>query len=83
MHRQIQQYIKLWQGRCYPELPDEAPREIDDKVPSYRRIAMCILKNDLRGIGVEPPRSEYYNQFKRIEIEARNNKKPVKTLFDI
>jgi hypothetical protein len=68
MRQKIKQYISLWQNRCYSELPDEAPSEIDDMVPSYKRICIAILKNDLSHIGIEPPKSEYYGILKCIEL---------------
>lgn len=68
MITEIEEYICKWQSRCYPELPDEAPKEIDELVPSYKKIAICILKNDLRTIGVNPPVSEYYGILKSIEL---------------
>lgn len=75
MRDKIQQYIKLWERRCYSDLPDEAPREINDLVPSYRRIAIAILKNDLSYIGIAPPQSEYYGILKCIEL-GKQYKKP-------
>lgn len=76
MKDRIEKYIKTWQDRCYPELPDESPKEILEMVPSYKRIAMAILKNDypLKSLGFTPPKSEAYNNLKRIEIAARENK---------
>lgn len=69
MHREIKQYIKTWEGRCYSDgIPDEAPKEIDDMVPSYKRIAMAVLKNDLKLIGLSPPVSDYYSILKCIEL---------------
>lgn len=76
MERKIQEYIKLWEGRCYPDgIPDEVPKEIADKVPTYKRIALAILTNDvsLESLGYQPPRSAVYNELKRIEILNRNN----------
>jgi len=75
MREIIKEYIQTWESRCYSDgLPDEAPDEIRHLVPSYKTIAMAILKNDLRDIGVEPKESKWYGVFKRIEIDARNNK---------
>lgn len=68
MITEVNRYIKLWQHRCYSELPDEAPREIDDMVPSYRKIVICILKNDLLDIGTRPKVSEFYGMLKAIEL---------------
>lgn len=55
-------------------IPDDVPKEIFDMVPSYKRIAIAILKNDysLKSLGFSPKTSEYYNAYKRIEIEQRN-----------
>ena len=59
----------MWERRCYSNgIPDEAPKEIDDRVPSYKRIAIAILKNDLSYIGIEPVKSEYYSILKCIEL---------------
>jgi len=73
----IIQYIKTWESRCYHDgIPDDAPKEIFDKVPSYKRIAIAILKNDypLKSLGYTPPKSEVYNELKRIEIAGRIKK---------
>lgn len=69
MITEINKYIKMWERRCYSNgIPDEAPKEIDDKVPSYKKIAIAILKNDLSYIGIEPIKSEYYSILKCIEL---------------
>lgn len=69
MITEVKRYISLWETRCYSEgLPDEAPNEIDDMVPSYKRIAVAILKNDLTHIGVAPITTKYYGILKSIEL---------------
>lgn len=74
MITEINNYIKTWEQRCYPDgIPDEAPKEIDDKVPSYRKIAIAILKNDVSIIGVSLPKSEWYGVYKRIELKQRHD----------
>ena len=74
---EIEKYIKTWESRCYKNgIPDEVPKEIFDKVPSYKAIAMAILKNDIGILGIEKPKSQWYSVLKRIEIEARPNEKP-------
>lgn len=78
MYRKIQAYIKTWEQRCYSDgLPDDVPVEIFDRVPSYKRIAVAILKNDvsLKTLGFTPEVSEYYNILKRIELGLPLNKK--------
>ena len=39
-------------------------------VPSYKRIAIAILKNDyaLKSLGFSQPKSEVYNDLKKIEL---------------
>ena len=84
MDEKIQQYITIWRERCYgDDIPDAGPDDIFDRVPSYKRIVLCILKNDFRDIGIQPQKSEYYSQLKRIEIEERAKKEKIKSLFDI
>ena len=77
VHRKIDQYITEWEKRCYNKgIPDEAPIGIEDKVPSYQKIALSLLKNDfnLTLLGFSPPKSKYYSILKRIEIDARSFK---------
>jgi len=76
MRERINEYITTWQNRCYPELPDEAPQEISDKVPSYKQICLAILQNDicLQTLGFSKPKSEIYSTLKRIEIDERLRK---------
>jgi len=67
-------YVRDWESKCYLNgLPDDAPAEIFDMVPNYRRIALAILRNDntLKSLGFTPPKSKYYSQLKRIEISKR------------
>ncbi len=74
MVAKINEYIKTWEGRCYPNgIPDEAPVEIFDKVPSYKRIAMAILRNDvpLKSLGFTPTKSKYYSALKKIELSEK------------
>ena len=77
MEKKICSYIKTWEQRCYHDgLPDEGPAEIKDLVPSYKRIAIAVLKNDyaLQSLGFTPPKSKYYDQLKKIELKERKHK---------
>lgn len=83
MKKEILEYIKTWENRCYFDgLPDEAPYELEitNKVPSYKKICMAILKNDhsLKTLGFTEKKSKYYDYYKKIEIEKRNNCKQLK-----
>lgn len=75
VHERIREYIETWEKRCYKDgVPDEAPAELQDRVPSYKRIAIALLKNDmnLTSLGYEPKKTKYYSILKRIEIDARD-----------
>lgn len=74
VHSKVKEYIQTWEERCYKNgIPDKTPFGLEKKVPSYQRIAICLLKNDfnLVGLGYEPKKSKYYSILKRIEIDAR------------
>lgn len=49
-------YVSMWEGRCYFDgIPDEVPELLakTNRAPSWKKIAICLLKNDmkLRGLG--------------------------------
>lgn len=72
----INQYIKLWENRCYKNgIPDQCHHDIERNklAPSYRQIAIAILKNDhsLKSLGFEPKQSKYYDVLKKIELTNR------------
>lgn len=74
LHAKIKDYINTWEQRCYKNgLPDEAPIGLEDKVPSYKKIALALLTNDLNlnSLGYANKKSKYYNILKRIEIDGR------------
>lgn len=76
MVEKINEYISLWEKRCYPDgIPDCVDERLEalGLVPSYRRIAVAILKNDysLQTLGYTPTKSKYYSMLKKIEIEGR------------
>ena len=68
----IEAYIRVWQSRCYSDgIPDAVPDGIAKsmRVPSYKAIAIAILKNDhaLSSIGFSGKMSEYYGMIKQHE----------------
>jgi predicted phosphoadenosine phosphosulfate sulfurtransferase len=74
LRKRIENYIKDWENKCYSTgIPDEAPAEISHLIPSYKRIAIAILKNDnsLKSLGFTPKNTESYNMLKRIELSKR------------
>lgn len=77
---EVEKYIRTWEGRCYKNgIPDEVPKEIFDKAPSYKAIAIAILKNDISILGFERPKSKWYSVLKKIEIESRKDYRPKET----
>jgi len=81
--KKINAYISKWKEQGYPEdIPDECPAELESTglVPSYKQIALCLLKNDHNfvGLGFSPPKSPWYSAIKRVEIAARGQKNQVK-----
>ena len=53
--QKVSEYLTLWEGRCYSSgIPDEVPTEImrAGKAPSYKTIAIAILNNDYRSLGI-------------------------------
>lgn len=57
-------YEMMWRKRCYSDdLPDELPKllEATNRAPTWRKIAICLLKNDmkLKGLGFT---EETYNK---------------------
>jgi predicted phosphoadenosine phosphosulfate sulfurtransferase len=70
----INHWVKLWENRCYKAgIPDTAPIEVFNKVPSYKRIVISIIKNDtqLLGLGFTRKESKYYGMLKRKELQER------------
>lgn len=69
--------MQTWKARGYSEdIPDEVPDCLMKlgKAPSYKAIALAILKNDipLTSLGFTPKVPESYKMLKRIELEKRS-----------
>lgn len=49
----VERYIQTWENRCYSELPDEVPALLAAtlRAPSYKAIAMAILRNNPNELG--------------------------------
>jgi len=85
MKAKILNYIKVWEKRCYSNgIPDEAPDRLEylNKVPSYRKIAIAIIKNDysLETLGFSKNKSYIYSQIKYNELLERGVIKKSKQL---
>lgn len=80
MKRKISAYIQEQKKKGYPDdIPDEAPERLEQlgKVPSYRRIAFAILKQDhnLLTLGKSPAYSLAYDLLKQKELKERAKKR--------
>lgn len=72
----ILQYLNRWSLQGYPDdIPDEVPDSLMRLAlaPSYKAIAMCILRNDLNllALGFFGTHSNWYDALKKIELDAR------------
>lgn len=73
--QRFKKFIVGWKKRGYETIPDEAPHELEVKcwVPSWKRMARSILRNDYycKGLGQTQPKSEAYQKFKAIQLKNR------------
>lgn len=77
MKQKILEYIARWEKQGYPQgIPDQADSRLEaiGKCPSYRKICMAILKNDvaLVSLGYSRPQTDAYMALKKIEIDGRS-----------
>ena len=67
----FQSFIKGWRAWGYTEIPDEAPKVLEDAqwAPSYRRLCKVLLRNDwwCKGLGLTQPKSEAYGRYLEIK----------------
>lgn len=65
--RKFRVFIDGWRGRGYVEIPDEAPKVLEDAhwAPSWRRMAKVLLRNDwwCKGLGLTQPKSDAYGHY--------------------
>jgi predicted phosphoadenosine phosphosulfate sulfurtransferase len=64
-------FIKGWKLRGYDEIPDFAPKTLEDKqwAPSYRRLCKVLLRNDYwcKGLGLTQPKSDAYGKYLQLK----------------
>lgn len=67
-------FIAGWKRRGYEAIPDAAPQELESKqwVPSWRRMAKSLLRNDYwcKGLGFSQPKSDAYKKFKEMKKQG-------------
>lgn len=64
----MNRYIETWENRCYSGgVPDEVPQllAVTLRAPSYKAIAMAILRNDMSELGFSSQESELTQQLRR------------------
>jgi predicted phosphoadenosine phosphosulfate sulfurtransferase len=72
----ITKWVEIWKSRGYShDIPDQAPDifEQENMAPSYRRICLAIMKNDiqLQSLGYNREPCQVYNVIKRAELKQR------------
>jgi len=72
--------LAMWENRCYSNgIPDEAPESLakQGRVPSYKAIAMAILKNDhvLKSLGMGVGESETSETLMAIKKEEKSKQR--------
>ena len=76
--QRVKAYVAMWESRCYSDgIPEEIPPLLSKtgRAPSWKDIALCILKNDLllKGIGFS---SDNYNKKLVNALRDMNSDKP-------
>jgi predicted phosphoadenosine phosphosulfate sulfurtransferase len=69
-------YVKWWEDRGYSNgIPDEAPAvlEAKRKVPSWRRVAKSLLRNDFwcKGLGFTQHKTDAYKKYLELKKKQR------------
>jgi group I intron endonuclease len=68
-------FIDGWKGRGYAEIPDEAPRVLENAhwAPSWRRMCKVLLRNDhwCKGLGLTQPKSQAYERYRDLKRERK------------
>ena len=72
--RKFEVFFKWWEKHGYPrdEIPDEADSHLEarKKIPSWRRLAKCILKNDRLCKSLSFAQTKYqYEKYKKLKEE--------------
>jgi predicted phosphoadenosine phosphosulfate sulfurtransferase len=73
----IGEWLRGWHGRGYYNgIPDEAPRSLEKKywVPSWRRVAKVLLRNDwwCKGLGGVQPKSAAYDRYLKLKRDRKD-----------
>lgn len=74
--RRLRAWVAQWERQGYANgIPDEAPANLEamGKVPSYRRVCIAIMRNDVSmlSLGHSRPSCAIYTALKRDELRLR------------
>lgn len=69
--------MSKWEERCYFDgIPDEVPAGIakSGRAPSWKQIAIAILRNDLllKELGFSGKESKYYSQLRQMKEDEKS-----------
>ena len=71
----FKKFISGWHDRGYSSIPEEAPKELENKcwAPSWRRMCRCLLRNDYwcKGLGQAQPKSDAWQKFKQMQKQKK------------
>lgn len=75
--QRVEVYCQTWKKRCYfKDIPDEVPEGLErsNRAPSYKAIAIAILKNDLllRSIGFSEEEGNLAKELREIYKQKTN-----------
>lgn len=58
--QRVKIYLETWKLRCYDEIPETVPAGLakTNRAPSWKSVAIAILRNDHRLISLGMPRKE-------------------------
>jgi len=75
----VEAYVEMWRSRCYSDdIPDEVPELLarTNRAPSWKKIAICLLKNDMKLRGLGFTESNYDVNIVRAIERANEPKEP-------
>jgi len=82
----IMLFVKWWTERGYEDwIPDEAPDKLEakKKVPSWRRVTKCLLRNDFwcKWMGFSQHKSDAYKKYLALMEKRKQDEKYAKSLL--
>jgi predicted phosphoadenosine phosphosulfate sulfurtransferase len=83
----VKEYITTWSKRCYSkDIPDEVSKKVmaSGRAPSYKQIAIAILKNDMQMHTLGFTKPAWNEQMRAVELgRVANNLQPLDKQCDL